>query len=83
MPNAAKSGKSAHAGSDASQRAIYGLTGVRVTRPVRQTPGSNRALTGSPARSPRSIASSRISAMSWTFTSSSLPSPFTPSSIIT
>ncbi len=47
-----------------------------------QRPGSKLAVAGADARSPRSIASTRISAMSWTWTSS-LPSPFTPSSSIT
>jgi hypothetical protein len=49
---------------------------------TRYSPGSNAADAGAVARSPRSSASTRISAMSCTCTSS-LPWPFTPSSSIT
>ena len=47
------------------------------------SPGRNSAVSGAGARSPASIASSSISARSWTLTSSSRPFSFTPSSIIT
>jgi hypothetical protein len=48
-----------------------------------QMPGVNVPPVGNGSAPPFSIASHSISAMSWTLTASSLPSPFTPSSIIT
>ena len=52
-------------------------------RHARYRPGRNSAVSGAGAPSPASIASSSISARSWTLTSSSRPFSFTPSSIIT
>ena len=70
----------AHAGDGHGERPHRRLLSLR--RPG-QTPGGKCAVTGSGAEGSRSSASRITSAMSETTTSSSLPSPFTPSSIIT
>ena len=63
--------------------AVVGNLPPRQPRRAGQIPGVNVPAAGAGADAPFSTASQRISAMSCTRTSSSLPSPFTPSSNIT